>query len=74
MAAICHGAQILTAADVVRGKRLTAYESLEPEIRLAGGIFCHVKSDEAVEGGMLVTSPTWMGHPAILKRFLLKIY
>lgn len=74
LASICHGAQILTAADIVQGKRLTAYEALEPEVKLAGGIFCRVKPDEAVEDGMLVTAPTWMRHPAILKRFLLKIW
>lgn len=74
IASICHGAQILTAADIVRGKRLTAYPALEPEIKMAGGIFCNVKPHEAVEDGMLVTSPAWPGHPALLKLFLLKLF
>lgn len=73
LASICHGAQILTAADIVRGKKLTAYKTLEPEIRMAGGIFCHVKPDEVVEDGMLLTTPIWTGHPAILQRLLKKL-
>ncbi len=36
IAAICHGIQVLTAADVVRGRRLTAYPAVGPEVRLAG--------------------------------------
>lgn len=73
LAAICHGVQILTAADAVRGRRLTAYEAVAPEVCLAGGIFCPVRPDEAVADGMLLTSPTWMGHPALLRLFILKL-
>jgi protease I len=36
IAAICHGAQLLAAADVLRGKRCSAYPACSPEIRLAG--------------------------------------
>src|SRR5260370_19417231 len=36
IAAICHGAQILTAADVVRGRGISAYPACSPEVRAAG--------------------------------------
>ena len=39
VAAICHGVQILTAAGVVKGKTLTAYPAVKPEVEMAGGIY-----------------------------------
>lgn len=70
IAAICHGIQILTAANVVRGKRLTAYPAVGPEVTLAGGNFQDVPATEAVVDGNLVTSPAWPGHPAFIREFL----
>lgn len=69
VAAICHGIQILTAADVVRGRSLTAYPAVGPEVTLAGGVFKEINADEAYTDGNLTTSPAWPGHPAILKEF-----
>jgi protease I len=37
IAAICHAAQILAAADVIRGRRVSAYAACAPEVRMAGG-------------------------------------
>ena len=36
VAAICHGPQMLIEADVVRGRRLTSYPSLQTDLRNAG--------------------------------------
>src|SRR2546422_3372792 len=36
VAAICHGPQILTAAGVVRGRKLSCYPAVAPEVKLAG--------------------------------------
>ena len=69
VAAICHGIQILTAADVVRERSLTAYPAVGPEVTLAGGVFKEINADEAYTDGNLTTSPAWPGHPAILKEF-----
>ena len=69
-AAICHGAQILTAADVLRGRTLTSYPAIEPEIRIAGGEYVETEPDEVVVDGNLITSPAWPGNTAILKAFL----
>src|SRR6185437_12660519 len=37
IAAICHGAQILTAAGVVQGRGCSAYPAVAPEVKNAGG-------------------------------------
>lgn len=71
VAAICHGIQILTAAGVVRGRRLTAYPAVRPEVEMAGGTYIEKEADEAVSDGNLITSPAWPGHPALLRAFLL---
>jgi protease I len=70
IAAICHGIQILTAADAVRGKRLTAYYSVGPEVTIAGGTYVNVAATEAVVDGNLVTSPAWPGNTKWMKEFL----
>jgi len=48
IAAICHGAQILTAADVVRGRVISAYPACAPEVRAAGGEYADIGIDKAV--------------------------
>lgn len=70
IAAICHGPQILVAAGVLKGRTLTGYFTMKPEIELAGGIYRSAADDEAVLDGHLVTATTWMGHPALLRQFL----
>ncbi|WP_460539131.1 DJ-1/PfpI family protein [Echinicola sediminis] len=69
VAAICHGIQILTAAKVLKGRTLTAYVAVGPDIELAGGTWKDIPADKAIVDGNLVTSPAWPGHPAILKEF-----
>lgn len=70
VAAICHGAQILTAADVVRGRKLTAYPAVGPEVIAAGGLYQEVDADKAFVDGNLVSSPAWPGHPAFIAEFI----
>jgi protease I len=70
IAAICHGIQILTAADVVEGKSLTAYPAVGPEVTLAGGRYMSVPIDQAYTDGNLVTAPAWPAHPAWVAAFL----
>ncbi|GAA0526116.1 DJ-1/PfpI family protein [Chitinophaga japonensis] len=70
VAAVCHAIQILTAADVVRGKKLTAYPAVGPEVTQAGGHYEHVNIDEAVTDGLLVTAPAWPAHPQWIAAFL----
>lgn len=70
VAALCHGPQILTAADVVRGRRLSAYPACAPEVKAAGGDYANIRIDQAVVDGNLVTGPAWPAHPEWLAKFL----
>ena len=70
VAAICHGIQILTAANVVKGRKLTAYPAVGPEVTLAGGDFQSIPVDGVYVDGNLVTSPAWPAHPSFIRGFL----
>ncbi len=70
IAAICHGAQLLAAANVIQGKRCSAYPACGPEVILAGGHYVDVPVTDAVVDGNLVTAPAWPAHPAWLAEFL----
>ncbi len=70
IAAVCHAAQVLTAADVVRGKRVSAYPAVGPEVRAAGGEYVDVGFEGAVTDGNLVTAPAWSAHVEWLRQFL----
>jgi len=70
VAVICHGPQVLTAAGVLRGRRLTAYPAVGPDVTLAGGEYVAVPADDAVVDGNLVSAPAWPAHQKWLGRFL----
>ena len=70
IAAICHGAQVLTAAGVAKGKRVSAYPAVGSEVTIAGGEFVNVAFDEAITDGNLVTGPAWTAHVEWLRQFL----
>jgi deglycase len=53
VAAICHAAWSLVEADVLRGRTLTSWPSLQTDIRNAGGTWV---DEEVVVDGNLVTS------------------
>jgi protease I len=70
IACVCHGAQILTAAGVVKGRSLSAYPACGPEVTLAGGTYVDVGWEGSHVDGSLVTGPAWTAHPAVLAAFL----
>ncbi|WP_432378705.1 DJ-1/PfpI family protein [Duganella sp. P38] len=70
IAAICHGAQLLAAADVIRGKTISAYPACAPEVRLAGASYADIAVDQAVTDGIFVTAPAWPAHPAWIAQLL----
>ena len=53
VAAICHAPWTLVEADVVRGKRLTSWPSLQTDLRNAGAQW---SDEEVVTDGNLITS------------------
>ena len=69
IAAVCHGAQLLTAADVIRGCRISAYPACAVEVRLAGAEYVEIPLTEALVDGLFVTAPAWPAHPEWLRKF-----
>jgi protease I len=63
VAAICHGPQVLVAADVIEGRTMTCYEKVADELRAAGANY---KDQAMVQDGNLITSriptdiPEWL--------------
>lgn len=70
VASVCHGVQLLTAAKVIQGKKVSAYPACEPEVELAGAEYVSLPMDEAITDGKLVTAPAWPAHPALLAQFV----
>jgi protease I len=70
IAAICHGAQLLTAAGVLNGRSCSAYPACGPEVKAAGGQYVDIPVDQAHVDGNLVTAPAWPAHPDWLAKFL----
>ena len=70
VASVCHGAQLLAAAGVLKGRTCSAYPACRPDVELAGGIYADIAISDAVTDGKLVTAPAWPAHPAWLKQFV----
>ncbi|MDN5841897.1 MAG: DJ-1/PfpI family protein [Alcaligenaceae bacterium] len=70
IASVCHGAQLLAAAGILKGRTCSAYPACAPEVRLAGGTYADIAIDQAHTDGNLVTAPAWPAHPAWLAQFL----
>jgi protease I len=66
VATLCHGPQVLAAADVLDGYELTSYPAVRPEVEAAGGTWV----DEITTDGNLVTAQAWPDHPEWLAAFL----
>ncbi len=70
IAAICHGPQILVAAGVVKGHKMSCYPAVGPDINVAGGEYQDIPVTDAYVDGNYVTAPAWPAHPAWLNKFL----
>jgi protease I len=68
--AICHGVQILAAAGVARGKRVTCYEHVRMDAELGGGNFAR---EQTVRDGRLVTAQTWQSHPSFYREIFAQL-
>ncbi|MFO7554978.1 MAG: type 1 glutamine amidotransferase domain-containing protein [Desulfobacterales bacterium] len=60
---ICHAAQLLITADVLRGRKVTGYTSIVQDIKNAGAEYF---DQEVVEDGNLISSR----HPGDLPKFI----
>lgn len=70
VAAVCHGAQLLAGAGVLKGRTCSAYPACKAEVVLAGGSYADIAVDQAYTDGNLVSAPAWPAHPQWLAQFL----
>jgi len=70
VAAICHGPQILNAAGVIKGRKLTAYPAVGPDLTAGGAKYVEIPVDKAMTDGNLVTAPAWPAHPDWIRQFV----
>lgn len=54
IASICHGAQLLISAGIIKGKKISGYYSIKDDINNAGAIYVDAP---AVVDGNFITSP-----------------
>jgi protease I len=66
VASLCHGPQILAAADVLDGYEMTAYPAVQAEVEAAGCSWV----DEVTRDRNLVTGQAWPDHQEWLAEFL----
>ena len=67
VAVVCHGLQLVAAANVLEGYRVTSYPACATECRLAGTDW---QSEPVVVDRNLVTAMAWTVHPAWLRAFV----
>ena len=72
IAAICHGPQLLAAAQVLGGRSCSCYPAVAPDVVQCGGEYIPASEgfDNAHVDGNLVTAPAWPAHPAWIASFL----
>jgi protease I len=67
LGAMCHGPQVLWAARPVKGRKMTCYYGIRPDLELAGAEFV---DEPVVVDGKLVTSRGWPDLPYFMPAFL----
>ncbi|KAK9117967.1 hypothetical protein Scep_016060 [Stephania cephalantha] len=71
VASICHGQQILAAANVLKGRRCTAYPAVKHNVVLAGAQWLEPNPiDRCFTDGNLVTGAAWPGHPEFVSQLM----
>lgn len=67
VAQLCHGPQVLAAAETLSGRRTAAYPAIAPDVVAAGAEFV---DSAAVVDGLLVSARAWPDHPAWMREFI----
>jgi protease I len=67
VASICHGAQVLISADVVRGTRMTSAPAIKDDMRNAGAVWV---DDEVVVDGNVISSRSPPDLPAFCREII----
>lgn len=72
VASVCHGQQVLVAANVLKGRSCMAYPAVKPDIEMVGGTWISQNetfSDAYVDGN-LVTAAAWPAHPEWMRKYV----
>jgi protease I len=67
VASVCHGIEIIAAADVIRGREVTTVAKCKYDCEFSGGKYV---DREVVVSGNLVTARTWHDNPAWMREFI----
>jgi protease I len=67
IACLCHGIEILTAADIIRGKRVTTVPKCAMDAQQGGAIYT---GQRCVVDGQLVTAQGYQDNTQLLLEFL----
>ncbi len=67
IASVCHGIEILAAADIIRGKQVTTVRKCRLDAEFSGGIYV---DQEVVVSDNLVTARTWHDNSAWMREFV----
>jgi protease I len=62
--------QVLAAAGLTRGKRVTCYEHVRLEAEQAGATFV---DQQTVRDGRMVTAQTWQSHPSFYREIFAQL-
>lgn len=67
IASVCHGVEILTAADIIQGKNVTTVAKCALDVKQGGG--CYVNQPFVIDGN-LVSSRTWHDNTVLMREFM----
>lgn len=67
LGAMCHGPQVVWAARSVKGRQMTCYHGIRPDLEMAGAKFL---DRPTVRCGSLLTSRGWPDLPDFMPKFL----
>ncbi|QDU21084.1 DJ-1/PfpI family protein [Urbifossiella limnaea] len=67
VASVCHGIEIVAAADVIRGREVTTVAKCKLDAEFSGGKYV---DREVVVSGNLVTARTWHDNPAWMRAYI----
>ncbi len=72
IASLCHGPLVLVPTGILKGKKSTAYISLQADVEMAGGTWVSVNGTftNVVVDQNLVTAPAWPAHPEWIAAFV----
>jgi protease I len=67
VAVVCHGAEIVAAANVISGKRIATVTKCQLDVELCGGTFVN---EACVRDGNMVSGRTWHDQHKYMREFM----